>query len=77
MEDFNTVNKYVKNSINSFLEDTSKNPIAKFNLTFFKPICIDCTREDCIIRHALYNADMIASCKYFSSIDKYSSRINY
>ncbi len=66
MEEFSILNERIKNSIHTFLEDTSNSPINEFDLKFFKSICTDCARRDCIIRHTLLNAGMISSCKYFT-----------
>ena len=66
MEEFSIVNERIKGSIHAFLEDTSNSPINEFDLKFFKPICADCARRDCTIQHALLNANMISSCKYFT-----------
>ena len=66
MEEFSIINERIKNSIHAFLEDTSDSPINEFDLKFFKPICADCARRDCTIQHALLNANMISSCKYFT-----------
>lgn len=66
MEEFSILNERIKNSIHTFLEDTSNSPINEFDLKFFKSICADCTRRDCTIRHTLLNASMISSCKYFT-----------
>lgn len=72
MKEFDIANEHVKDSINAFLEDASGYPavntIGEFNLKFFKSICIDCTRRNCIIRHMLYRADKIASCNYFTTL---------
>ena len=68
MEDFDVVNGRVKDSINAFLEDSSDNPvntISDFGLEFFKPICKDCVRRDCVVRNMMYDADKIVNCKYF------------
>ena len=65
MEDFDLVNKRVKDSINDYLVDTSDDIISDFDLKFFKSICNDCVRRDCAIRHSLYSADRIMNCKYF------------
>lgn len=66
MEEFSILNERIKNSIHTFLEDTSNSPINEFDLKFFKSICADCARRDCTIRHTLLNASMISSCKYFT-----------
>lgn len=66
MEEFSILNERIKNSIHTFLEDTSNSPINEFDLKFFKSICTDCARRDCTIRHTLLNASMISSCKYFT-----------
>ena len=66
MEEFSIINERIKNSIHAFLEDTSNSSINEFDLKFFKPICADCARRDCTIQHALLNANMISSCKYFT-----------
>ena len=68
MEDFDLVNKRVKDSINACLVDTSDDTISDFGLKFFKSICKDCVRRDCVIRHSLYDADKIANCKYFMPV---------
>lgn len=68
MVDFNTANESAKNIINSFLENPSENPIGSFNLQFFKSICTECTREDCIIRDTLLDADKIKECNYFTTL---------
>lgn len=68
MEDFDVVNDRVKDGINAFLKDSSDNPvntISDFGLEFFKPICKDCARRDCVVRNMLYDADKIVNCKYF------------
>lgn len=68
MEDFDVVNDRVKDSINAFLEDSSDNPvntISDFGLKFFKSICKDCVRRDCVVRNMMYDADKIVDCKYF------------
>lgn len=67
MEDFDLVNKRVKDSINDYLVDTFDDIISDFDLKFFKSICNDCVRRDCAIRHSLYSADRIKNCKYFIS----------
>lgn len=67
MEDFDLVNKRVRDSINDYLVDTSDDTISDFDLKFFKSICNDCVRKDCAIRHSLYSADRITNCKYFIS----------
>lgn len=67
MENFDLVNKRVKDSINDYLVDTSDDIISDFDLKFFKSICNDCVRRDCAIRHSLYSADRIMNCKYFIS----------
>ena len=66
MEEFSIINERIKGSIHAFLEDTSNSPINEFDLKFFKPICANCARRDCTIQHALLNANMISSCKYFT-----------
>ena len=68
MVDFNTAKKKTKNIINSFLENPSENPIDLFNLQFFKSICTECTRGDCIIRDTLLDADKIKECNYFTTL---------
>lgn len=68
MEEFDIANEHVKDSIHAFLADTSNNPVSEFSLKFFRSICIDCTRRNCIIRHMLYSADRIASCNYFTTL---------
>ena len=68
MVDFNTANESVKNNINSFLKNPSENPIDLFNLQFFKSICTECTRGDCIIRYTLLDADKIKECNYFTTL---------
>lgn len=68
MVDFNTANESAKNIINSFLENPSENPIDLFNLQFFKSICTECTRGDCIIRYTLLDADKIKECNYFTTL---------
>lgn len=65
MEDFDLVNKRVKDSINDYLVDTSDDTMSDFDLKFFKSICNDCVRGDCAIRHSLYSVDRIMNCKYF------------
>ena len=68
MEDFDAVNDRVKDSINAFLKDSSDNPvntISDFGLKFFKSICKDCVRRDCVVRNMMYDADKIVDCKYF------------
>ena len=68
MEDFDAVNDRVKDSINAFLKDSSDNPvntISDFGLKFFKSICKDCVRRDCVVRNMMYDADKIVNCKYF------------
>ena len=68
MEDFDAVNDRVKDSINAFLGDSSDNPvntISDFGLKFFKSICKDCARRDCVVRNMMYDADKIVNCKYF------------
>ena len=68
MEDFDAVNDRVKDSINAFLGDSSDNPvntISDFGLKFFKSICKDCVRRDCVVRNMMYDADKIVDCKYF------------
>ena len=68
MEDFDAVNDRVKGSINAFLKDSSDNPvntISDFGLKFFKSICKDCARRDCVVRNMMYDADKIVNCKYF------------
>ena len=70
MEEFDIVNERVKDGINAFLEDDYPvNTISEFNLKFFKSICIDCVRRDCVVRHMLYSADKIAGCKYFTTLE--------
>ena len=66
MEEFSIINERIKGSMHAFLGDTSNSPINEFDLKFFKPICADCARRDCTIQHALLNANMISSCKYFT-----------
>lgn len=68
MEDFDVVNDRVKDSINAFLKDSSDNPvntISDFGLKFFKSICKNCVRRDCVVRNMMYDADKIVDCKYF------------
>ena len=68
MEDFDVVNGRVKDSINAFLEDSSDNlvnTISDFGLKFFKSICKNCVRGDCVVRNMMYDADKIVNCKYF------------
>lgn len=72
MEEFDIVNEHVKDSINAFLEgapDYPVNTISEFNLKFFKSICIECVRRNCVVRHMLYSADKIAGCKYFTTLE--------
>lgn len=68
MMNFNTANESAKNIINSFLENPSEDPIDLFNLQFFKSICTECTRGDCIIRDTLLDADKIKECNYFTTL---------
>ena len=68
MEELDATNERVKDSIHAFLADISNNPVSDFNLKFFKPICNDCIRKTCAVRRTLLNADMIASCKYFTTL---------
>ena len=68
MEEFDVANERVKDSIYAFLADTSDNPLSAFNLKYFKSICNDCVRETCAVRRTLLNADMIAGCKYFTTL---------
>ena len=68
MEDFDVVNDRVKDSINAFLKDSSDNPantLSDFGLKFFKSICKDCVRRDCVVRNMMYDADKIVNCEYF------------
>lgn len=71
MEDFDAVNDRVKDSINAFLEDSFDNPVntlSDFGLKFFKSICKDCVRRDCVVRNVMYDADKIVNCKYFMPV---------
>ena len=67
VEEFDVANERVKDSIHAFLADTSDNPVSEFYLKFFKSICNDCVRKTCAVRRTLLNADMIASCRYFTA----------
>lgn len=68
MVEFNIANDRVKDDIHAFLADTPSKTVDEFGLKFFKSICNSCTREDCVIRRTLLNADMITSCNYFTTV---------
>ena len=68
MVEFNIANSRVKDSMHAFLIDTPSEIVDEFGLKFFKSICNSCTREDCVIRRTLLNADMITSCNYFTTV---------